>query len=192
MYHINNDKRQIATAEKIKEGLRSCLTDKLMSEISVSDIASRSGVSRSTFYRSFDTPIDVLMYACDTTVSTLIHDYSLVKLTDKDEFILFTLRYWRAHSEILEAVVNCDRMDIIQKSIHNHSDQFLIWAREEINKEFSDVEIDYILAGSVGMITSMLQVWIRYGKKQTPEELYRLYRKLHIIHSSDELILPEK
>lgn len=188
MYHINNDRRQIVTAEKIKEGLGRCLTAKLMSEITVSDIAAECGVSRSTFYRSFDTPIDVLMYASDTTVSTMLHDFSKANIKDRDELIIFSLRYWRAHSDILEAVVNCDRLDIIQKSIHNHSDKFLVWLRGEVNKEFSETELEYILAGAVGMITSMLQVWIRNDKRQTPEELFRLYRKLFRLNRSEQFI----
>lgn len=53
MYHINNDKRQIASAQKIVDGLTQCLSAKMMSEISVSDIATASGVSRSSFYSEF-------------------------------------------------------------------------------------------------------------------------------------------
>ena len=72
MYHINNDKRQIASAQKIVDGLTQCLSAKMMSEISVSDIATASGVSRSSFYRSFDTPMDVLAYASSTLIRSTI------------------------------------------------------------------------------------------------------------------------
>lgn len=181
MYHIKEDKRQQATAEKIREGMRQCLSVKNMSEISVSDISEAAGVSRSTFYRSFDMPIDVLTYACDKVVDMIIHDYSDVNVRDTDEFILFTLRYWRQHSEILDALVHCDRMDIVHKAFQTRAEDIFGEIVLEFRKDFTQTEIDYLTMGVIGLISNMLVVWMKHGKKETPEQMFDLYKKFFAI-----------
>ena len=179
MYHIHDDKRQIDTAERIRLSLTRCLLTKQMSEISVSDLAAESGVSRSTFYRSFDTPVDVLAYACDVRIDTLIKDFTSAQIDDKDSLVLFTLRYLSRDTQLLEAIVNCDRLDIVQKGLENHSDALLESIREELRSEFTEAELDYLRMGLVGLVTNLLVVWISRGKKETPEQMYQLYRKLY-------------
>ena len=178
MYHINNDKRQIASAQKIVDGLTQCLSAKMMSEISVSDIATASGVSRSSFYSSFDTPMDVLAYACDRVLDMLLRDYAGIDLDQRDELVLFSLKYWRGHSQILEALANCDRMDIIQRTLVNHGGEFLTNEIQKLRTDFTKDEIEYLSKGVAALLTSTLQVWIQHGKKETPEELFILYRKI--------------
>lgn len=178
MYHINDDKRQIASAQKIINGLTQCLSVKMMSEISVSDIATASNVSRSSFYRSFDTPVDVLSYACDQVLDMLLRDYAGIDLEKRDELVLFSLKYWKQHSQILEALANCDRMDIIQRTLVNHGGEFLTNEIGKLHDEFSKEEMEYLSKGVAALLTSTLQVWIQHGRKETPEELFVLYRKI--------------
>ncbi|MCQ2142290.1 MAG: TetR/AcrR family transcriptional regulator [Bacteroidales bacterium] len=177
MYHIANDKRQQATAEKIRQALIHCLSVKTMSEITVSDISTAAGVSRSTFYRSFDIPLDVLRYECDRVVVIMENDYAGAKLKNLDDLVHFTLRYWKNHSEVLDAAVNCDRMDIVHKSISSRSEKLLSSLEGIIGSGFSEQEIDYIRMGAIGLISNLLSVWIKHGKKESPEQLFDLYLK---------------
>lgn len=177
MYHIKEDKRQQATAEKIREGMRQCLSVKNMSEISVSDISEAAGVSRSTFYRSFDMPIDVLTYSCDKVVDMIIRDYKNVDMRDTDEFILFSLKYWRRHADILEALAHCDRMDIVHKAFEERAVDMFGNIASNFRKDFTPAETDFLIMGAVGLFSNMLAVWMRHGKKETPEQLFELYKK---------------
>ena len=65
MYRISADPRAVASAKKVIDGLENCLERKKLSDISVSEVCRLSGVGRATFYRLFDTPIDVLQYHSD-------------------------------------------------------------------------------------------------------------------------------
>lgn len=177
MYHIKDDKRQILTADKIREGMGHCLSVKNMSEITVSDISEAAGVSRSTFYRSFDTPIDVLTYSCDKIVDMIIRDYADVNIRDTDEFILFSLRYWRNHDQILEALLHCDRMDIVHKAFANRAEDIFGETVREFKTDFTEDEIDYLVMGAIGLLSNMIIVWMKHGKKETPEQMFSLYRK---------------
>ena len=82
------------------------------------------------------------------------------------------------HSQILEALANCDRMDIIQRTLVNHGGEFLINEIQKLYTDFTKDEIEYLSKGVAALLTSTLQVWIQHGKKETPEELFILYRKI--------------
>ena len=59
MYHVSNDLRAKNSAELICRGLEKCLKEKPLNKIKISDIYSKSFVSRSTFYRLFDSIVQI-------------------------------------------------------------------------------------------------------------------------------------
>lgn len=65
MYHIKSDKRARCSSDMICSAMLQTLGEKPFEEISVSDIQRCSTVSRSTFYRHFDSLEDVLALLCD-------------------------------------------------------------------------------------------------------------------------------
>lgn len=174
MYHIKNDKRQKESALRLMKGLTECLRLKPMSEIGISDLCVASNVSRSTFYRMFDTPTDLLEYTSDKYIEKAIADYSREVFRNEEDFILYSLMYWKNHTDLLEAAINSGRIDIIKKSFMAHSE---ILVPMMVN-EFKEDELDYLMAGLSGLVTSMLTLWIERGKKETPVQLFELYRKI--------------
>lgn len=65
MYHIKHDKRAESSVELICTAVLELLETKPLGEITISDVQRRSTVSRSTFYRNFDSLEDVLALLCD-------------------------------------------------------------------------------------------------------------------------------
>jgi len=173
MYHIKKDKRQESSALHLIEGLTNCLKTKNMAEISVCDLCTASSVSRSTFYRMFETPVDVLEYACDTIITKVLSDYSQSSFKDDDDFVMFSILYWYNHSELLEALVNCNRLDIVQKSFETHSKRLI----PIIRQGFNEAEMEYVRMGAAGLLSSLITVWIRRNKKENPSQIFDLYKK---------------
>ncbi len=58
MFHVKQEKRALASANLIYEGLCQCMTQKEFAQITIQDIQIASTVSRSTFYRHFDSLTD--------------------------------------------------------------------------------------------------------------------------------------
>jgi len=173
MYHIKDDKRMKTSAELLVAALQKCLVTTKMSELTVSDLSNAANVSRSTFYRLFDTPVDVLMYACDTMAGKIVEDYMAADIKDQEEFVLFSLRYWHKHYEILEAMFNCGRLDLVHHAIEMHSSKLI----PEIDNVFTPTEQEYLRIAAAGAFSGMLKAWIRNGKRETPEEMFLLYKK---------------
>jgi len=183
MYHIKKDKRQETSALRLIDGLTNCLKTQNMAEVSVCDLCNASSVSRSTFYRMFDTPVDVLEFACDTIITRVLDDYSKATFMDDDGFVMFSIMYWYEHSELLEALVNCGRLDIIQKSFEAHSERLI----PSIRSGFTDMEVEYMRMGISGLLSSLITLWIRRGKKETPAQMFELYRKFFSLVSTGGL-----
>ncbi len=72
MYRIKQDKRVEKSAELIVNGLYQCVQKKDFDKITFSDISKSSGVIRSTIYRLFDLPLDILKFDLDQTFQEII------------------------------------------------------------------------------------------------------------------------
>jgi len=179
MYHIKNDKRQLDSAMRLSKGLTECLQTRRIQEIGVSDLCAVAGVSRSTFYRMFDTPLDLLEYTTNIYVEKAVEDYSEEVFKNEEDFVLYSLMYWKNHADLLEAVINCGRIDIISQSFETHSEKLV----PMLESEFNEYELDYVKAGAAGLITSLLKLWIERGKKETPLQIFELYRKISVFHA---------
>lgn len=186
MYRIKNDKRQIDSAMCLLRALTECLQNQKMTEISVSTLCAEANVSRSTFYRMFDTPLDLLEYTCDTYVEKAIADYPESVFKRRDDFVLYSLMYWNNNIHLLEAAVNCGRFDIIRKSFEAHSEKLV----PMLASEFTELELAYVSVGFAGLIASLLTLWIKRGRKETPAQLFELYKKIIAIPASEFILAP--
>lgn len=185
MYRIKKDKRIQTSAEMLSDALRQILSERNMSEIGITDICTCAGVSRATFYRIFDAPIDVLTYTCDGLCEKILADYTSANISNRDSFVLFSLKYWFKHHDILEAMENCGRRDIIQNSLLRHSTKLV----PEIAQYFTENQIDYLRTFAIGTLEGVLHTWIMHGRKETPEEIYTIYKKISILAIDTDRII---
>lgn len=180
MYHIKPDKRSQNSARLIADGLYVCLKSKNLSDITISDINRASTVSRATFYRLFDNLSDVLEYECDNAFSQMIKQYHENKpySENKSSFeSLFTsfMEYWTKHIDLLDALVDCNRIDIMSSVFMKHTDEI-----KEIlvpNANLSPKELDYFVSTATGAILGVFLSWTKRGKKENSDELIYLLKK---------------
>lgn len=173
MVHIKDDRRSRKSAELIREGFERCLRQKPFTDITITEIIRESGVGRATFYRLFDNSCDVLAYQCDLLAGRLVEQFRNIPTGDKN-FLRFSLDFWLAHHASLEAVFASGRTDVLQEAMLNHG-EYLI--RYFDCQEISPKEMDYFLATAAAALSSMLMVWIKHGKTEPAESVYRMYRK---------------
>ena len=75
VYHIANDQRERKSAAKLSAAAERILLGREPQKLSVSLLSSEAGVSRTTFYRLFDEPDDVLKYMADETFHRILQGY---------------------------------------------------------------------------------------------------------------------
>lgn len=175
MYRIKKDKRILQSASKIIDGLIICLNNKKFDQISVSEISLASGVSRATFYRLFDTPTDVIFYACDSIFQV---DSSLVTESikeSKEEFLLTTLNFLFLNSREIELLFKSGKSYILQKKIINYLDTV---SPNLFTEGLSKAEVDYVRGATIALLAGLLAVWIEHGKQEPASMLIDIYNKI--------------
>ena len=175
MYHVKEDKRSRVSAEMIYTGLMDCLKEKPLNELTVREIADRAGVGRATFYRNFDSPVDVLHRQCDRCFEEVLTGFLSEYrqgLQGHNDFLVYFFRYWMDRSALLEALAAANRTDIISECHLRHSD--LITSEFAPEMDVRSEDYVYFISVRTGIMTSVLTAWVRTGRKKTPEELVSL------------------
>lgn len=181
MYYIPEDKRADKSANLLYDGLAECLKSKSLSDITVSDLNRKCGVSRSTFYRLFDTVDDILAWKCEQILKESIARANLAKNMPFKTSFMFFVSSWMENKDLLSAIIKNDRTDILYhvhgEYIDEMSDMFLNGSHpDDINKQY--------LAGLfAGMIPVGFQIWVK-NPGCGPEDLYLQLKEALKIFSS--------
>lgn len=175
MYHIKQDQRSMTSARMLVDGLTDCLKTKELSQISVSELCNAAKVSRTTFYRLFDTPVDALQYAADTLGARAAEQFRESGISDMHELILFYIRFVDSHSRTFESIVNSGRSDIIISSLEKNGVNLV---PEGMLEEFSQREREYIASCVASIAVSIYKVNISHGKQESSEVLEAIMQKV--------------
>ena len=181
MYHIKNDKRSQTSARLISEGLLKCLSDKEFSKITITDVQRASFVGRATFYRLFDNLTDVLAYQCDQIFEDVIYSYDTSSKQSPESIITHFIDNWLKHEKLLEAIVECNRLDIIIESHRKTKDKIKNFFF--LNIEMDTTQTDYLIVVLTALMSGILAEWVRNGRKENTLQLYNQVRNsIRLIH----------
>ena len=171
MYHIKQDLRAIKSAELLYEGLIECMKEKNFEKISISDISSKSSVGRATFYRNFDTIVDILHWKCNQQFKEMITKYVNCnsRFDDNKGLIKYVFQYWMEHIDILETLLKIGRIDIIFNSFMENS--YILMDYLNKNLEIKEFNYDYFISFRVGIFIGVISTWIEKGKKESSEDI---------------------
>ncbi|MFI3249896.1 MAG: TetR/AcrR family transcriptional regulator [Eubacteriales bacterium] len=169
MYHNNKDLRVRKSSELIYQAVITCLESKKLEEIHISDLEKVSTVSRSTFYRNFDSIVDVLQWKCDLEFSTMLNQFISSPIETRPEgFLHFFFTYWFEREQLIQIIFEQHRIDILYQSLLTNS-----YILEEYFKEISHKNSCgiYYFPMRIGLIISIFITWFQNGKQETPEEI---------------------
>lgn len=168
MYHVKEDRRQKKSAELITKSLFEILKEKPLDEITISEVAERIAIGRATFYRSFDTVYDVVLYAVDTSIEEF--KQSIIKYRKKHpenrgaEYIIPTLEYWKSKEWLVRALVNMEMRSLLLNGL-KEIDSVLF--EEQFEERYRPFARD--LRCSVWL--SMIVFYIMEEEQLTPNEI---------------------
>ena len=188
MYNISNDPRCLKTCTLIYEALIELLeeNDMVLESITISDIAKRSSVGRATFYRHFDSTLDVLRWASNSAVEDSV-DAMLLSANNYQLFCYNFYAYWTQNAQLLDVLVRINRPNIFLVSL----ERFLTHHQEDIfgtvvesptpgkskqrkvkpeDRESAIME-DYLIGIWAAINWAILKKWVLRGKKERDWEL---------------------
>lgn len=122
MYHIANDQRERKSAIKLSAAAERILLDREPQKLTVTLLSAEAGVSRTTFYRLFDEPEDVLKYTADETFHEILQGYvDLIERAEKLHLSVPSPQAWyeegvRKNADVIEAFIHCGKSDILRSA----------------------------------------------------------------------------
>ncbi len=179
MYRIKKDKRVLRSSKLICDGLNQILLTKKFEQINVSELTEASGVSRGTFYRIFDSPIDVLAYMCDSLVEEAEDEFLKRRSNSRDELTLFFLSFWMEHCFLLESIQRSGKTELAVKAMRKRPELYKI----EGGRALTDSEAEFYGSTFAGAMSGLLSVWTQHGCKQNVIEMFNIFKKVvDILH----------
>lgn len=172
-------KQQITLNETVKEAVTTALiqmmTKKPIGEIQIKDLAKAAGVSRSSFYRNFDSKEDVLIkhinniysdYFSDKNISANINDYDSSR-----DFLVERFRFVKRNKDFFIALNKNNLVDHAFSQINdtNMAELYIITEEDSIRRR-------YITAKAVGATSGIIIEWIKSGFKETENELAEIFK----------------
>ena len=169
MYHISDDPRAHASAQRICDALMECARRKPFSEISVTDLYKEHRISRTTFYRLFDNTVDVLEYMVDQmgrNILLTLHGDSPKALT------IQAISALRERRELLELLSESGHIDLLRKKQEEYLPMSMLANGLELGDSY-----DYFHAILAQLLPTAMDIWVRDGMMDSPEAVYEKLRK---------------
>ena len=144
---------------------------KHINEIQIKDLVKVAGVSRSSFYRNFESKEDVLYkYAEKITleVGTFPGDY-----TDITEYVLAKFRMVKREKYFFRAL---NKSNLVF-NVNNYLNKYLIKGIVD-EKMINNDEISYHLARIAGSSTGIIIEWINRDFKESEKELAEMFKDI--------------
>ncbi|MBQ7858700.1 MAG: TetR/AcrR family transcriptional regulator [Faecalibacterium sp.] len=170
MYHIKPDKRSAASADRIAQGLLTCLNTMPLKTITVSDLHRATGLSRATFYRLFDTIEDVLQYHFDCTLVDFARRSSRELPNGILALLKETVVLSMENHAFLKILVDNGRFDLVHRYIEQSFHLSGVEEKLQLNR-WQPVERDYILAQFSMSIVAVLVAWERNGRSHSAAQV---------------------
>lgn len=186
MYHIKDDPRSQKTAETLCQAMFRCLQDKQLNEISVSDLYRETGIARSTFYRLFDTPEDVLYYLCAQFVKSAAQSFEGRVFRDIRELSVASINLSIEHHELLEILIRNRRQDLLTELFAANFRN--ISTRIPVLEGMDPVTSAYVQDLLYTTMASLQTTWFTRGRLESPEQLFSFLQEFGQV--LDRTLLP--
>lgn len=163
---LSNKESNKLTRECIETALILLMAEKEYSEITISEIVNRAGVSRTAYYRNYESKEDIL--------KTLLHDViaDINGAMEQFSFVSEQETYWnalfvttKAHAKSFCALLKAGFGHIILEEITKH----MINSTTE-----DDTKNKYIIIFWSGAIYNVLTNWVQDGMEQTEDEMAQI------------------
>lgn len=168
MFHISDDARSRRSAGAVCRALEVLLADRRLSEVSVSALAAAAGVSRTTFYRLFDTTSDVVAYQCQLIVEEALDAAVHANRGSTASAAAVVIARWTEHRALLLALSEAGRLDIVGEVHRANAER----ARGVIGAVGLDDDAARLLVDVISaLIPIAVTEWVRRGGAESPEEV---------------------
>jgi len=179
----SQDPRAVRSRTAIRSAFTDLMRTKPYQKITITDITTRAGIARHTFYNHYETKANLL----DNLVDLILEDFFLVLkdwnlfLADRaQEHALLTefFQTWRDHAEIVDLLKAVDIEFVIMERLKAFFTRFFY---EKVKREMPNVDLElarYVISFNSYSLLGLMLPWFESGMKHQPEDLAGFYNQL--------------
>ncbi|WP_062076671.1 TetR/AcrR family transcriptional regulator [Demequina globuliformis] len=166
------DARIVRTRRRLQEALFSLARERGIDHVSVSDIAERAGVNRSTFYQHYSDKETLLADALD-----LVAQEAGAQLGDIDPaaerapaVLVDFISHVDAHAEVYRRVFTEPGYGVVLSRLREHLHHAILAAAEHDDAHAIDVPAQVVAAGVAGSIIGVIGAWLSLDERPDAAE----------------------
>ena len=166
-----NSKRSI---NLIVDTMLSLLSDKMFSDITISELTKEAGIVRNTFYAHFECKDDVLTYYMYDIFRKRIQLALMEKEINELDLVLLYFEIWADNLEFLNMLKRNQLLHLLSQ----FGDQFNLICEEfeifdycDLSKE-AEKYVDTLYADA---LASIVKRWMKTSQKETPIQLSKIF-----------------
>lgn len=162
---MSNEGRNLYVVEHITDAMLKLMQDRLLNDISISEICEEAGVGRASFYRNYESKEDVVRKYLEKLIREWSKDFE--SKGDPSYLSESLLRHFYKYKDFYLLLYRQGLSQMIYENIR--------WATE-LDEAQNNME-RYTKSMIAGMIFGWVDEWMRQGMPETPEELILLTAK---------------
>jgi AcrR family transcriptional regulator len=167
---LSNKESNELTRECIASALMLLIAEKEYNQIKISEIVKRAGVSRTAYYRNFESKEDILRNTLQFVISSISEATGQFSFAEEEE------QYWK--TLFATTKMHAKSFSALLKAGFGHSILDEIAKHKTSGVEGADEKARYEVFYRSGAIYNVLANWVKDGMKQTEGEMVRIC--LHI------------
>ena len=173
MYNHSRNPQVQYSLEQLAKSLFYYIQRKSFDRITVTEICSRAGITRRTFYRNLDGKEDLIIFSTDYLVKSLLAN---VDFNCTDPLTLYNgfFSYWYEHRRYLSSLYNNGLFDLFSSEFLDICNEHLRYPLQEKSIEgTSNVESRRIYSNAfvIGGFAQMLKQWTSEGFSVSVEDV---------------------
>lgn len=136
--------------------------------ITITDIANKAGVSRMTYYRTYDSKEDILIQyfnRISQELSSEIHQFPDIT---PQQLIHYFFTFFEDKSSL---ILNLKKANLFELMMNTFISNLKNLYTDMLYHQSPDTSIDYHLHYHIGGLFHALLHWVEDGQKETPEEM---------------------
>lgn len=166
------NQRIVLTKRLLQEALLRLMEKKPLSKITVKELCEESDINRTTFYRHYNIPRDVLMDMEVEFSNQLYASFPVTGVKDISQYTEGLMTYLSEHSDLLKIFIKNNSDEDLMRLINNMFENF-ITAKSKFTdiSEAEDENLKLIATYIVGGGYFMLRRWLMEDIQKTPKEI---------------------
>ncbi|WEV58187.1 TetR/AcrR family transcriptional regulator [Ligilactobacillus acidipiscis] len=178
-----NLQRQLKSQKKLQKGLLHLMIQKPLNDITITELAEVSHVSRWAFYNNFDYVEEILVKYCDDLFISFYQDpICHEKRINWDQFSLYICRFAKDNAYFIRLLYENDKELLFFRAAVLQTHKFF---SESFNLQTTDEKILFLTGGIMALVSD----WINSENKLNNRELAKIIKpQVKLILTTDSRI----